>query len=188
VKDELEEAVFLPLQHPHLFQGPIRTPARTFLLHGPPGTGKTLLVEKVAAEAGFMLLSVSPSMVLSKWAGDSEKAVRGVFEVAKSFQPCIIFLVRPVLAGHGVCVRCCCKHLLCAPQCAGACRRGMRAQDEVDSLGQARGSNTDAGARRLLTELLIQFTHAAAEEGVYVFGATNRMQVRARASILNSVR
>lgn len=54
-------------------------------------------------------------------------------------------------------------------------------QDEVDSLGQSRGSSTDAGARRLLTELLIQFTRAAGEEGVYVFGATNRMQVKAEA-------
>lgn len=102
VKDELEEAVFLPLQHPHLFRGPIRSPPRTFLLHGPPGTGKTLLVEKVAAEAGFMLLSLSPSLILSKWAGDSEKTVRSVFELAKSFQPCIIFLVRSTAwrSGH----------------------------------------------------------------------------------------
>lgn len=52
----------------------------------------------------------------------------------------------------------------------------------MDSLGQSRGSNTDAGARRLLTELLIQFTRAAGDEGVYVFGATNRMQVRAHAT------
>lgn len=74
------------------FKG-IRQPARTFLLYGPPGTGKTLLVEKVAAEAAFMLLSISPSMILSKWAGDSEKAISGVFDIAKSFQPCIIFLV-----------------------------------------------------------------------------------------------
>lgn len=49
-------------------------------------------------------------------------------------------------------------------------------QDEVDSIGQARGATTDAGARRLLTELLVQFTQAAGEEGVFVFGATNRMQ------------
>lgn len=55
-------------------------------------------------------------------------------------------------------------------------------QDEVDSLGQSRGANTDAGARRLLTELLIQFTRAAGEEGVYVFGATNRMQASASLS------
>lgn len=50
-------------------------------------------------------------------------------------------------------------------------------QDEVDSLGQSRSSNTDAGARRLLTELLIQFNRVAEEEGLYVFAATNRMQV-----------
>lgn len=76
----------------HRFTG-IRQPARTFLLYGPPGTGKTLLVEKVAAEAGFTLLSISPSMVLSKWAGDSEKAISGVFDMARTLQPCIIFLV-----------------------------------------------------------------------------------------------
>jgi SpoVK/Ycf46/Vps4 family AAA+-type ATPase len=52
-------------------------------------------------------------------------------------------------------------------------------QDEVDSLGQSRGGNTDAGARRLLTELLIQFTRAVDDEGLYVFGATNRIQVGA---------
>jgi SpoVK/Ycf46/Vps4 family AAA+-type ATPase len=51
-------------------------------------------------------------------------------------------------------------------------------QDEVDSLGQSRDGNTDAGARRLLTELLIQFNKVADEDGVYIFAATNRMQVR----------
>ncbi len=39
IKDELEEAVFMPLRHPHLFKG-IRQPPRTFLLYGAPGTGK----------------------------------------------------------------------------------------------------------------------------------------------------
>jgi hypothetical protein len=89
------------------FKG-IRQPARTFLLYGPPGTGKTLLVEKVAAEAGFMLLSLSPSMILSKWAGDSEKAISGVFDIAKSLQPCIIFLVG----------RECCPHVCVGPTAA----------------------------------------------------------------------
>jgi hypothetical protein len=52
-----------------------------------------------------MLLSLSPSMILSKWAGDSEKAISGVFDLAKSLQPCIIFLVSPpsgrVIGGAG---------------------------------------------------------------------------------------
>ncbi|KAF6249411.1 P-loop containing nucleoside triphosphate hydrolase protein [Scenedesmus sp. NREL 46B-D3] len=94
VKEEIEEAVLLPLQHPYLFKG-IRQPARTFLLYGPPGTGKTMLVEKVAAEAEFSLLSISPSMILSKWAGDSEKAVSQVFDLARTMQPSILFLEAP---------------------------------------------------------------------------------------------
>ncbi|KAF6250729.1 P-loop containing nucleoside triphosphate hydrolase protein [Scenedesmus sp. NREL 46B-D3] len=79
-------------------------------------------------------------MILSKWAGDSEKAVSQVFDLARTMQPSILFL------------------------------------DEVDSLGQSRDGNTDAGARRLLTELLIQFNRVAEEDGVYIFAATNRMQ------------
>jgi ATP-dependent 26S proteasome regulatory subunit len=52
-----------------------------------------MLVEKVAAEAEFSLLSISPSMILSKWAGDSEKAVSRVFDLARTMQPSILFLV-----------------------------------------------------------------------------------------------
>jgi SpoVK/Ycf46/Vps4 family AAA+-type ATPase len=52
-----------------------------------------MLVEKVAAEAEFSLLSISPSMILSKWAGDSEKAVSQVFDLARTMQPSILFLV-----------------------------------------------------------------------------------------------
>jgi hypothetical protein len=54
---------------------------------------QTMLVEKVAAEAEFSLLSISPSMILSKWAGDSEKAVSQVFDLARTMQPSILFLV-----------------------------------------------------------------------------------------------
>lgn len=57
-----------------------------------PSPGKTLLVEKLAAEAGTPLLAVSPSAILSKWAGESEKTLRGVFEAAAALAPSIIFL------------------------------------------------------------------------------------------------
>lgn len=50
-------------------------------------------------------------------------------------------------------------------------------KDEVDSLGQTRGSSDDPVARRLLTELLIQMSAVQTEEAVYVLAATNRMQV-----------
>jgi SpoVK/Ycf46/Vps4 family AAA+-type ATPase len=54
---------------------------------------QTLLVEKLAAESGLVLLCASPSTILSKWAGDSEKAVRRLFELARTMQPCLLFLV-----------------------------------------------------------------------------------------------
>jgi SpoVK/Ycf46/Vps4 family AAA+-type ATPase len=55
-------------------------------------TGKTLLVEKLAAEAGAPLLCLSPSAVLSKWAGESEKALRSAFEAAAALSPAILFI------------------------------------------------------------------------------------------------
>ncbi|PSC75328.1 putative phytol kinase chloroplastic [Micractinium conductrix] len=88
---ELREAVLLPLAFPHLFTG-IRRPQANLFFHGVPGTGKTLLVEKLAAEAGTPLLCVSPSSILSKWAGESEKTVRGVFEAATAMSPALIFI------------------------------------------------------------------------------------------------
>jgi SpoVK/Ycf46/Vps4 family AAA+-type ATPase len=51
-------------------------------------------------------------------------------------------------------------------------------QDEIDSLGQTRGANDDASSRRLLTELLLQMTGIQNEDGIYIFAATNRIQVR----------
>ncbi|GAX85588.1 hypothetical protein CEUSTIGMA_g13003.t1 [Chlamydomonas eustigma] len=91
VKQELRSAVLWPLKMPEIFRG-YRQPAKTFLLVGPPGTGKTMLVEKLAAEAGLVLLSVTPSSVLSKWSGESEKAVRSIFAAACALQPSIVFL------------------------------------------------------------------------------------------------
>ena len=37
-----------------------------------------MVVEKLAAEAGIPLLCISPSAILSKWSGESEKTLRWV--------------------------------------------------------------------------------------------------------------
>ena len=58
----------------------------------PLPAGKTLLVEKLAAETGVPLLALSPAAVLSKWAGESEKTLRGAFEAAAALQPAILFM------------------------------------------------------------------------------------------------
>lgn len=53
---------------------------RTCLLYGPPGTGKTALVNAVSREAGVGMVCVSPSTLLSSWAGASERAIRRLFQ------------------------------------------------------------------------------------------------------------
>lgn len=61
------------------------------LLYGPPGTGKTLLAKAVATEAQSNFIVVKGPELLSKWVGESEKAVRKIFEKARQTAPTIIF-------------------------------------------------------------------------------------------------
>ena len=91
VKSKLKEAVEWPLQKPELFKRMGIRPPRGILLYGPPGTGKTLLAKAVAkeSEANFILVN-GPSM-LSKWVGESEKAVREIFRKARQTAPTILF-------------------------------------------------------------------------------------------------
>ncbi len=91
VKDKLKEAVEWPLKKPEVFKRMGIRPPRGILLYGPPGTGKTLLAKAVAkeSEANFILVN-GPSM-LSKWVGESERAVREIFRKARQTAPTILF-------------------------------------------------------------------------------------------------
>lgn len=71
-KEELQEAVVLPLNFPELFTGKRKT-RRGMLLYGPPGTGKSYLAKAIATEVDSTLFSISSGDVLSKWLGDSER-------------------------------------------------------------------------------------------------------------------
>jgi transitional endoplasmic reticulum ATPase len=92
VKQQLKEAVEWPLDDPESFERMGIKPPRGILLYGPPGTGKTLLAKAVANESGANFLSVKGPEVLSKWVGESEKAVREIFKKAKQSSPSIVFL------------------------------------------------------------------------------------------------
>ncbi|MBI2656222.1 CDC48 family AAA ATPase [Candidatus Woesearchaeota archaeon] len=91
VKQELIEAVEWPLKHPEAFKRLGVRPPRGILLFGAPGTGKTLLAKAVANESEANFILVKGPELLSKWVGESEKAVREVFKKARQVSPCIIF-------------------------------------------------------------------------------------------------
>ncbi|MEM1583512.1 MAG: CDC48 family AAA ATPase [Nitrososphaerota archaeon] len=91
VKQELKEAVEWPLKYPEVFKRLGIRPPRGILLYGPPGTGKTLLAKAVATESEANFISVKGPEVLSKWVGESEKAIREIFRKARETAPCIIF-------------------------------------------------------------------------------------------------
>ncbi len=91
-KQELREAVEWPLKYPNTFKHMQAKPPSGILLYGPPGTGKTLLAKALAHESEVNFISVKGPEFLSKWVGESEKAVRETFRKARQAAPCIIFL------------------------------------------------------------------------------------------------
>lgn len=90
-KQELKEAVEWPMKYPVLFKQTGAHPPKGILLYGAPGTGKTMLAKAVATESEGNFISVKGPEFLSKWVGESEKAVRETFRKAKQAAPCIIF-------------------------------------------------------------------------------------------------
>ncbi|MCG2890612.1 MAG: CDC48 family AAA ATPase [Acidilobus sp.] len=91
VKQELREVVEWPLKYPNTFKRLGIEPPRGILLFGPPGTGKTLLAKAVATESGANFIAIRGPEVLSKWVGESEKAVREVFRRAREVAPAVVF-------------------------------------------------------------------------------------------------
>jgi len=91
VKGKLKEAVEWPLKKPEVFKRMGIRPPRGILLYGPPGTGKTLLAKAVAKESEANFILVNGPSLLSKWVGESEKAVREIFRKARQTAPTILF-------------------------------------------------------------------------------------------------
>jgi len=91
VKEKLIEVVEWPLKRPESFRRIGIEPPKGVLIFGPPGCGKTLLAKAVATESEANFISVKGPELLSKWVGESEKAVREVFRKARTAAPAIIF-------------------------------------------------------------------------------------------------
>ncbi len=91
IKQELIEAVDWPIKRPDAFRRLGVRPPKGILLYGPPGSGKTLLAKAVATESEANFILVKGPELLSKWVGESEKAIRMVFKKARQTSPTIIF-------------------------------------------------------------------------------------------------
>ena len=90
-KEQVQESVEWPLTTPEKFDRMGVDAPKGVLLYGPPGTGKTLMAKAVANETNANFISVRGPQLLSKWVGESEKAIRQTFRKARQVSPTIIF-------------------------------------------------------------------------------------------------
>lgn len=89
-KRTLNDNLITAIREPAKFQKIGIKPPKGALLYGPPGCGKTLLARALATESGGNMILVRGAEILSKWVGESEKAIREIFRKAKASSPCII--------------------------------------------------------------------------------------------------
>ncbi|SFS99663.1 CDC48 family AAA ATPase [Halostagnicola kamekurae] len=90
-KRTLRESVEWPLTYERLFEETNTDPPSGVLLHGPPGTGKTLLARALAGETDVNFVRVDGPEIVDRYVGESEKAIRKVFERARQAAPSIVF-------------------------------------------------------------------------------------------------
>ncbi|KAE8752848.1 hypothetical protein FOCC_FOCC000193 [Frankliniella occidentalis] len=91
IKDTIEIDVVMPWANPARFTG-LRSASRGILMYGPPGTGKTMIGKCIASQMKAKFFSVTASSLITKWAGEAERAVKTLFQLARALQPTIIFI------------------------------------------------------------------------------------------------
>ena len=91
VKRHLDSTFLAPLRNPELAAAFGQKPGGSLLMYGPPGCGKTYIAKAIAGDLGASFIHVTLADLLSKYIGDSEKAIRSIFKDARSAAPCVIF-------------------------------------------------------------------------------------------------
>lgn len=90
IKDSLTDNLAVAMKDPGKFTSIGIRPPRGALIYGPPGCGKTLIARAFATESGANMILVRGPEILSKWIGESEKAIRGIFRKARMSSPCVV--------------------------------------------------------------------------------------------------
>ncbi len=148
VREELTLSVLEPISSPERFHALGLSLPAGLLLYGPPGCGKTLLAKAAASESGANFICVKGPELLDKYVGESERAVRQVFQRARSSSPCIIFFDE--------------LDSLCP-------RRGNG--------GEGGGGASSGVSERVVNQLLTEMDGLDSRRGVYVIAATNRPEL-----------
>lgn len=147
VRDELVLSILHPIRHPERFEAlGLKMPAGV-LLYGPPGCGKTLLAKAIANESGANFISIKGPELLDKYVGESERAVRQVFQRARASSPCVVFFDELDAL---------------APRRAGGA-------------GGADGGN--GVSERVVNQLLTEMDGLDGRKNVFVIAATNRPDI-----------
>lgn len=89
-KRTLYDNLITAIKEPDRFAKMGIKPPRGALLFGPPGCGKTLIAKSLATESSANIIVVRGPEILSKWVGESEKAIREIFRKAKASSPCVV--------------------------------------------------------------------------------------------------
>ncbi|MBS1266698.1 MAG: VCP-like ATPase [Candidatus Woesearchaeota archaeon] len=148
VKQEIRDAVLLPLQHPEIYEK-IATGTRkkyesvrpkAVLFEGPPGTGKTTSARVIAGESEIPMVYVPVESIMTKWYGESERNLAGVFDASSDLGDALVFL------------------------------------DEIDSLATSRERGLYEATRRVLSVLLRKIDGFEPNDKTVLIGATNRKQ------------
>jgi len=150
VRGELSMAILQPLRRPEAFKALGLSVPAGVLLYGPPGCGKTLLAKAIAAESSANFISVKGPELLDKYVGESERAVRSLFQRARASSPCIVFFDELD---------------------ALAPRRGGGGGDGGG------GSSSGSVTERVVNQLLTEMDGLESRRDVFVVAATNRPDI-----------
>ncbi|KAL2023088.1 hypothetical protein VTK56DRAFT_3998 [Thermocarpiscus australiensis] len=156
VKRSLRRAIALSVESPEVVSRYFDRPPKGFLLYGPPGCSKTMAAQAMATESGLNYFAVKGAELLNMYVGESERAVRRLFQRAREVSPSMIFFDEiDSIAGQ---------------------RSGLGGSNSHSTGGGGGSSSSSHSGVNVLTTLLNEMDGFEALHGVVVLAATNRPQ------------